>query len=63
MVGHYHIGMNYKTIIFLTMLPAFYEYVFVLIFCKHVYPTYYSEGDKVAAIGIVELIFIAHSKT
>jgi hypothetical protein len=59
MAGHHAPGIYFKTLLFLAMLPAFYQFLLILISCKYIYPMYRGKAYKIDATGIPKFVFAA----
>jgi len=60
MAGHDTPGIYFKALLFLAMLPAFYQFLLILISCKYIYPKYRGKAYEIDATGIPKFVFAAH---
>jgi len=61
MAWHYAPCINLQAFICLAILPAFDQFVFVLIPGKYIYPIHCCKTDKIKPLAIPKFVFSAHN--
>src|SRR5689334_20624659 len=62
MAWHYAPCIDIQPFLFLAVLPALYQFIFVFISCKYIYPVYGCKADEIHSLIVPEFILTAHER-